>query len=81
MDDWVFQGGEMTEQQFFEYFRGFVDSLKSKTEAARRLGITKVYVGDMYHGRRAISNAVAEKLGYRRKVQIEKITTFDRMRK
>lgn len=40
----------------------------SQTQVAGKLGISVQYLGDMLHGRRRVSNSLARKLGWERKV-------------
>lgn len=51
-----------------QIFKPWVDAQKSKKQAAALLEISESYLGDLYHKTRAMSAAVAERLGFRKQV-------------
>lgn len=61
---------EYTEQDVLNRLKEYAKEIGSPAEAARQLGITPQYIGDILHGNRGISEAIANKLGYR------KVTVF-----
>lgn len=54
------------ETEMLDILHEFVRSAGTQQIAAEQLGISAAYMSDMFHGRRSISEGVAEKLGYRR---------------
>ncbi len=50
------------------FIRKFVSDCGSQKEAAKRLGCSPQYVGQMYHGQRRVPDAMLETLGLRRSV-------------
>lgn len=57
-------------QELFSIFRDFVKNQPTQDEAAKTLGISPQYLGDMLRGRSPLSADVAQRLGW------EKCTVF-----
>lgn len=57
-----------TEHQMRDAITELVETLKTQKAAAEHLGISGVYLGDILHGRRGISDRVAERIGWKRVV-------------
>jgi len=55
----------MTPSQMFQKFRKFVGEFRNKKQAAEFFNISETYLGDMFHGRRRITDKIAQKMGYR----------------
>lgn len=50
-----------------------VDRKRGLTSEAERLGFTIQFISDVVYGRRPISEKLAERMGYRRVVEFEKV--------
>lgn len=59
------------EVEMLDILRAFVREAGTQKAAAIQLGISGMYVSDIVNGRRPISDAVAQKLGYRRSWRFE----------
>lgn len=53
--------------------RRFVATFEKKRDAAAALGISHPYLSDLLHGHRRITDALLEKIGYRRHVTVKAI--------
>jgi transcriptional regulator with XRE-family HTH domain len=59
------------QSQLIKVIKSYV-ACSSQKKVARHLNITPQYLNDILHGRRDISEQVADRLGYRRLVVFEK---------
>lgn len=59
------------EMEMLDVLREFVREAGTQRAAAARLGVSGMFVSDMLRGYKPISEAVAEKLGYRRSWRYE----------
>jgi len=64
------QGVKMTEHEMLNLITERVDTLGSQTKAARSLGISTGYLGDILHGRKSVSRQLARRLGYEKEVTV-----------
>lgn len=51
-------------KSMFEKLRKFINSFETKKAAAEFLGISEGHCGDLFHGRRTLSDKIADKMGY-----------------
>lgn len=56
----------LREHELLLALRGEVERQATNKQAAERLGVSAQYLGDVLHGRRAISAKLAHALGYER---------------
>jgi DNA-binding transcriptional regulator YdaS (Cro superfamily) len=63
---------EITEQDLIADLRNHCEIAGSQKEWARIYGFSPAYVSDVLHGRRDVSEAMADALGYRRVVRFER---------
>lgn len=78
MSDSVKPGQNVTEADLHFILRAFVETAGSQGKAAAALGVSAPYLSDVLKGRRAIADAIAIGLGYRRKVVFVKSVTFSK---
>lgn len=60
----------MPEQDPRTWLRQRVRALGTQRAVARELGVSDVYISDILHGRRGVSDALLAKMGLRRVVSI-----------
>ncbi len=55
----------LSDREVWAAFREWVSALPSKKAAAAKLGISETYLGDIFHGRRALTEEIAMRsVGY-----------------
>lgn len=64
---------EISNEKAIDLLKKLADEKGSQAKAARSLKISPAYFSDMVTGKRAISNQVAKKLGYKRVPAFEQI--------
>lgn len=65
----------ITHEKALEIIKGIVKQEGSQYRAARKLDIAASFLGDIVSGKSPISDRVAQKIGYRRVIQFEKVET------
>jgi hypothetical protein len=62
-----------TETDLLEELKLSVDRKRGLSNTAERLGFTPQFISDIIYGRRTISPKLAERMGYRRVVEFERV--------
>lgn len=62
-----------TEADLLAELKTITDKRRGLTTAAENFGLTIQYISDVVYGRRPVSDRLAEKMGYRRVVEFEKL--------
>lgn len=68
----------ITHEKAIELIRHIIREHGSQSAVAKSLNISPAYLSDILNGKRAISEEVAKRLGYRRVVFFEKILESER---
>jgi plasmid maintenance system antidote protein VapI len=63
---------EITHEEMLKIIKAKVDELGSQKKVAEYLEVSSAYLNDILSEKRAVSDAVAQKLGYRRVVKFRK---------
>lgn len=61
------------EMNVFRALEALVRECGTKKAAANALGISPSYFGDIYQGRRSVTDPLLKKLGLRRRVVVERV--------
>lgn len=56
-----------------KYLMRLVKDSGSQSKAAKRIGITRQFLGEIIRGKKSVSESFAKKLGFRKKIVWEKI--------
>lgn len=56
-----------------KYLMRLVKDAGSQSKAAKRIGITRQFLGEIIRGKKSVSERFAKKLGFRKKIVWEKI--------
>lgn len=62
-----------TETELLEELKRSAGQKRGLTGAAEKLGFTVQYISDVIYGRRPVSEKLAERMGYRRVVEFERM--------
>ena len=62
-----------TEADLLKELQAITDKRRGLTTAAERFGMTIQFISDVVYGRRGVSEKLAEKMGYRKIVEYEKV--------
>lgn len=62
-----------TEAELLKELQAITDKRRGLTAAAERYGMTIQFISDVVYGRRGVSEKLAEKMGYRKIVEYEKV--------
>ena len=62
-----------TEAELLNELKAATEKRRGLTDAAQRYGFTIQFISDVVYGRRGISEKLAEKMGYRRVVEYERV--------
>jgi plasmid maintenance system antidote protein VapI len=60
---------EITQAEILSIIKEMVGKWGTQKELADHLGISNAYLNDIIHGKQAVSNKVAQKLGYKRVIK------------
>lgn len=62
---------KLTEEQMIANLWDMVAQMRSQKKVAESLHITQSYLSDILHGDRAVSESLAKKIGYIKKIYFE----------
>ena len=63
----------ITEEEARALIRKMVEEEETQDKAAKKLKISPAYLSDILHGRRDVSDSIAQMLGYRKIKVFEKV--------